>query len=254
MKDWDLSHKKALITGGTKGIGRAAVEQFLKLGAEVIFTARNTKEITDLASSLENDGFKVEGIKADLAQHSEMLELKNQIERRWGKLDVLVNNAGMNIRKATIDYQAEEYHQVININLLAQLELCRLLYPLLRLSGQASIINVASVAGTADAGTGSPYGVSKAGLIQLSRSLAVEWAIDKIRVNSISPWFTATPLTESLLANDEKLDMIIDRTPMKRVASPHEMASVISFLAMDHSSYVSGQDIVVDGGMTASIF
>ena len=102
--------------------------------------------------------------------------------------------------------------------------------------------------------TGSPYGISKAGMIQLSKNLAVEWASDGIRVNTLSPGFTVTPLTKPLFAKQERIDAIIQRTPMKRVAEAEEMASVISFLAMDHSSFVTGQNITVDGGISASVF
>jgi len=254
MKNWNLKNKKALITGGTKGIGKATVEQFLELGAEVIFTSRNDEDIRALESDLQSKGYAVKGLKADVSNEIEIQVLVKLVSDKWGKLDVLVNNAGINIRKATNEYSKEEYGKVMDINLIAQFELSRLLYPLLKASENGSIINVASVAGQADVNTGSPYGMSKAGLIQLSRNLAVEWAQDNIRVNSVSPWFTETPLTQAVLQNDEKLDRIIERTPMKRVAQPEEMASVISFLAMDHSSYVSGQNIVVDGAMTASIF
>jgi len=128
------------------------------------------------------------------------------------------------------------------------------LYPLLKASGNASIINNGSIAGQFDVATGSPYGISKAGMIQLSKNLAVEWASDGIRVNTLSPGFTVTPLTKPLFAKQERIDAIIQRTPMKRVAEAEEMASVISFLAMDHSSFVTGQNITVDGGISASVF
>jgi tropinone reductase I len=105
-----------------------------------------------------------------------------------------------------------------------------------------------------DVGTGAPYGISKAGLLQLTRNLAVEWAKYNIRVNAVSPWFTETPLTAGLLQNEEKLTQVIKRTPMARVAKPEEMASVIAFLAMEASSYMTGQNLIVDGGMTASVF
>lgn len=114
------------------------------------------------------------------------------------------------------------------------------------------MINLASIAGSLDVRTGSPYGISKAGLIQLTRNLAVEWAENNIRVNSVSPWFTETPLTENLLKDSVKTANVIARTPLKRVAKPSEMASTITFLAMPAASYITGQNIIVDGGMTAN--
>ena len=254
MKSWNLENKKALVTGGSKGIGYAAVLQFLKLGAEVIFTARNEDEIESVASDLQSQGFKVTGIKAEVTDEADTARVRKLIEEKWGRLDILFNNAGVNIRKKTVDYTTEEYKHVLGINLIAQFELCRQLYPILKASGNASVINNGSIAGQFDVATGSPYGMSKAGMIQLSKNLAVEWAPDGIRVNTVSPGFTATPLTKPLFAQQERIDAIIKRTPMKRVADPDEMASVISFLAMDHSSFVTGQNITVDGGISASVF
>ncbi len=254
MKSWDLKDKKALITGGSKGIGYATMEQFLQLGAEVIFTARNEDEIKQVESDLQSKGYTVTGLQADVNSEKDRQKVKKLIEEKWGLLDILVNNAGVNIRKRTVDYTKEEFEYVLGINLIAQFELTRLLHPLLKASGNASIINNGSIAGRQDVATGSPYGMSKAGIIMMSKNLAVEWAPDKIRVNTVSPGFTATPLTKPLFAQQEKIEAIVTRTPMKRVAEPEEIASVFTFLAMDHASFITGQNITVDGGISASVF
>ena len=254
MKSWNLENKNALVTGGSKGIGYSTMEQFLELGAAVIFTARNEEEIKAVESDLQARGYDVVGISADVSNEADRIKVKEKIEEKWGRLDILVNNAGVNIRKKTVDYTRDEYEYVLGINLIAQFELCQLLHPLLKASGNASVINNGSIAGQFDVGTGSPYGISKAGLIMLTKNLAVEWAPDGIRVNTVSPGFTATPLTKPLFAKEEKIEAILQRTPMKRVADPEEMASVFSFLAMDHASYITGQNITVDGGISASVF
>ncbi len=250
---WDLKNKKALITGGTKGIGKATVEEFISLGAEVLFTARNADEVKELQKAFsEKDGAVITGLAADATNDDDNKAVKTWIEKNWGKLDVLVNNAGMNIRKLTNEYTIEEYHKVMNTNMTAPFLLSNLLFDLLKKSGSAAIINVASVAGTLDVKTGSPYGISKAGLIQFTKHLAVEWAAYGIRVNTVSPWFTETPLTKGLLSNQEKSGQIINRTPLGRIAKPVEMAAAIAFLAMPAASYITGQNLIVDGGMTAS--
>lgn len=249
---WSLKNKKALITGGTKGIGRATVIEFLELGAEVLFTARNDKDILDFEKELNIQNFKVTGLVADSANPKDRNKLKLWIEKNWGHLNLLVNNAGINIRKKAADYSEPEFRKVIEINLIAPFELSRLLYPNLKSSGNASIINVASSAALQDVGTGTPYAMSKAGLLQQSRSLAVEWASDSIRVNAVSPWFTKTPLTKGYLHNDEKMGSILKRTPLNRVADAEEISAIISFLAMDKSSFITGQNIVADGGMSIS--
>jgi len=247
-----LKNYNALITGGSKGIGKATAELFLELGANVIFTARNKTEIETLESELRLKYRNIQGIVADVTNAEHMEKIKTQIEISWGKLDVLVNNAGTNIRKPTLEFNDNEYQTVLDTNAKAPFSISRLLHPLLLKSSAPSIINVASVAGLLDVKTGSPYGISKAGLLQLTRNLAVEWADDGIRVNSVSPWFTETPLTENLLQNETKKANVISRTPLSRVAKPEEIAGAIAFLAMKASSYITGQNIIVDGGMTVN--
>lgn len=250
--NWNLKNKKVLITGGTKGIGRATAEEMLELGADVLFTARNQIEITSIENALKEKGYSVKGMALDVTSPGDIKIVTQWIKDNWQKLDVLVNNAGMNIRKATHEYSTQEYDLVIATNITAPFVMANSMLPLLKESFNASVINVASVAGMFDVKTGSPYGIAKAGLLQLTRSLAVEWAAYNIRVNAVSPWFTETSLTESLFKNEEKLTQILNRTPLARVAKPAEMAAVISFLAMPGSSYITGQNIIVDGGMSVS--
>jgi tropinone reductase I len=247
MADWSLKSKKALVTGGTKGIGLAIVKEFLELGAEVLVIARDTKSIQGRLKNSANL-FTFDG---DLTDPQFRIQLANKVSDNWGKLDILVNNVGTNIRKKFIDYSEEEYRKLFEINLFSLTETTRLCYPSLMNSGSASVINIASVAGTFDVQSGPPYGMTKAAIIQLTRHLAVEWAFAGIRVNSISPWYIQTPLTESVLSQPERLQKIVERTPMGRVGYPEEVANLAAFLAMDLSSYITGQDIMVDGGMSA---
>ncbi|WP_300436807.1 SDR family oxidoreductase [Christiangramia sp.] len=247
---WNLKDKKALVTGGSKGIGKAAVIELLKLDAEVLFTARNEKEIVTLEKGLKSKGYKITGLVADSAKSDDIEKVRYWIEEKWQRLDILVNNAGINIRKMAKDYSEEEFRKVLEINLIAPFEISRALHPFLKNSGNASIINIASSAAIQDVGTGTPYAMSKAGLLQQSRSLAVEWARDGIRVNSVSPWFTKTPLTEGYLENKEKMGSILKRTPLNRVADAEEIAAIIAFLAMNKSSFITGQNLVADGGMS----
>ena len=158
----------------------------------------------------------------------------------------------MNIRKEAILFEPEEYQQIIDTNLLAPFELTRKFFALLKRSGKASVINVASVAASQDIKSGAPYAMAKAGLLQQTRSLASEWADKNIRVNAVSPWYTETPLVKPIMDQKERYDKIIERTPLKRFAQPEEMANTIAFLAMDQSSYITGQNLVVDGGLSAN--
>ncbi|UPK69932.1 SDR family oxidoreductase [Chitinophaga filiformis] len=248
---WNLNNKRILITGGTKGIGRAAVIETLKLGARVLFTARNQDEVASFQQELRDARFSATGLVSDIADAANRQDIISWVREHWGALDVLVNNAGMNIRKSTLDFTPEEYRKILAVNLIAPFELSRGLHALLAKGQHPAIINVASVAGFLDVQTGSPYAMSKAALIQQTKNLAVEWAKDRIRVNSLSPWFTETPLTEALLLNETKVHEVLSRTPLKRVGRAEEMATIIAFLAMDTSSYITGQNIIADGGMSA---
>ncbi|MCM4160028.1 SDR family oxidoreductase [Antarcticibacterium flavum] len=247
---WNLKGQTAVVTGGSKGIGRATVREFLDLGAKVIFTARDPEHIQKFEEELKAEGFEVTGIEADVSTKSGRDEIVKIVQEKWQALDILVHNAGINIRKKAKEYSEEEYRKVLEINLVAPFELSRMLHPFLKQSERGTVINVASAAAMQDVGTGTPYAMSKAGLLQQTRSLAVEWAGDGIRVNAVSPWFTETPLTEGYLSQEEKMTPILNRTPLNRVAKAEEMSSIIAFLAMEKSSYITGQNIVADGGMS----
>lgn len=249
---WNLMKRTALVTGGSKGIGKATVKEFLNLGAEVLFTARDQEAITALEEELQSQKYNVTGMVADVSKKEDRQKIFEWIQKKWQSLDILVNNAGINIRKRALEYSEEEYLQIININLLAPFQMSRELHPFLKKAKNATVINVASVAALQDVGTGTPYAMAKGGLLQQTRSLAVEWARDGIRVNAVSPWFTHTPLTQNLLEIEEKINPIIARTPLKRVAQAEEISSIITFLAMDKSSYITGQNIIADGGMSVN--
>ncbi len=254
-KRWSLKGKKALITGGTKGIGNAIGEEFLKLGAEIFITARTESDVQEVVDGWKKDGFAADGVAADVSDLDAMQGILSKLEEKWSRLDILVNNAGMNIRKpSTLEYSRDEFMQVVNVNMTAVFDICNLAYPLLKKADGASIVNIGSVAGLTHIRTGGPYAMAKAGVTQLTRNLACDWAKDNIRVNAIAPWYIRTPLVEPVLSKKDYLDKVLSLTPMNRLGEPEEVAAVAAFLSMPGATFVTGQCIGVDGGFLAHGF
>lgn len=244
---WRLDGRLALVTGGSRGIGRAVVEELVSLGAHVIAAARDPRGLDDLAGVL---GAAVSTVAGDVTTGEGRAAMVEAVRARGGILHVLVHNAGTNVRGPLVSYDDATIQRLIDINLTAPLLLSRDLHPFLRAARGASVVHVGSVGGHVALPTGVAYGAAKAGLAQAARTLALEWARDAIRVNTLSPWYTRTPLVEPVLSNPEALARILARTPLGRIAEPREMASAIAFLALPASSYVTGQALIVDGGMT----
>ena len=250
MMKWNLTGKTALITGGTRGIGKAIAEEFVGLGASVFIVARDADVLNETILSYNADISVVDGLVADVSLSTDRLRIFEAIAKKWGRLDILVNNVGTNIRKKTLDYSEVEIQKIFNTNLFSSLELCRQMFPYLKKSDFASIVNLSSVAGITHLKTGIAYAMTKAAIIQMTKNLACEWANENIRVNAVAPWYIETPLAKQVLKDLDYLKSVLDRTPMKRIGKPAEVASAVAFLAMPASSYITGQCLNVDGGFS----
>lgn len=252
QKKWSLENKKVLITGASKGIGWATALEMGNLGAQLYLVARNSTELSEATQELIDQGIQATAIPADITIEEDRQKIIERIRQSGTGLDILVNNVGMNIRKKMVDYAVSEIQQIFNTNLFAVMNLTQLVYPMLQKSASSSIIIIGSVAGSTDVKSGAPYGMTKAALIQMVKHLAVEWAPDGIRVNAVSPWYTQTPLVEPVLNDYEKMELIHRRTPFNRIALPEEVAAAVAFLAMDKASYITGQNLAIDGGFLAN--
>jgi tropinone reductase I len=241
---WHLKGKHAMVTGGTKGIGKAVASELISFGASTCIVARNQPET---GSEIES---KHEFIGADITKSADRIRTIDTIESRGAGLDILINNAGGNLRKLPEDYSLTEAQEIFELNMVATFDLCRLAYTLLKKAGGV-IVNISSVASLSHMSSGAPYAMSKAALNQLTRNLATDWAADGIRVNAVAPWYINTPLAAPVFSDKDKLDSIVKRTPMRRIGEPEEVAALVAFLCLPAASYISGQTIAVDGGYMA---
>jgi NAD(P)-dependent dehydrogenase (short-subunit alcohol dehydrogenase family) len=247
---WTLQNKTAVVTGGTKGIGKAIVSELLTLGANVIVIARNENDLLTCVNEWKQSGYTVKSIAADVTNYEAYPKILDQITNT--KIDILINNVGGNFPKKFIDYTTDDIHKIFNLNLISVIKFTQSMYEKLKASGNASVINISSIAGFEDVGTGSMYAMCKAALIQLTKSISVEWAPFNIRVNSIAPWFTSTERINTLLQDDALKNFVLKNTPLNRVANPNDVASAAAFLAMDAASYITGETIMIDGGYMAN--
>ncbi|WP_018972376.1 SDR family oxidoreductase [Rudaea cellulosilytica] len=247
---WRLDGQVALVTGASRGIGYATARELALLGADVLMVARDEAHLESARAELAEEfpASDIVAFAADVADAEQRLEVFDWVADLELPLSILVNNAGGNASKPTLDYAADEVRGLIEVNVMSAFEMSRLAHAQLAEHGNAAIVNVSSVSGLTHVRTGSPYGMTKAALAQLTKNLACEWAEDGIRVNAVAPWYIRTQRTAIKLANEEYLDEVLERTPMGRIGEPEEVAAAIAFLCLPAAAYITGECIAVDGG------
>lgn len=244
---WHLDDHHVLITGATQGIGRAIADECARLGAVITIVARSEDDVANRVAAYQEAGHTAHGVAADVATPEGRERVLDAVRAR-GRLDVLVNNVGTNIRKDTLDFTLDDFRTLMAVNVESAYELTRGVYDLLADSPNPSVVNVSSIASQIIVGTSTAvYAMTKGAMDQMTRFLAVEWGPVGIRVNSVHPWYIRTPLAEQVLKDDAKRHKIESATPMGRVGEPEEVARAVAFLAMPAASYISGAHLSVDG-------
>jgi Tropinone reductase 1 len=247
---WQLRGHTALVTGASKGIGYATARELAGLGADLLLVARDEDYLEQVRVELGEDfpDVRMLAFGADLTEAEERLAIFDWIADLGASPSLLVNNAGGNQPGATLDYAEDDYRAIFEQNLFSAFEMCRLSHPHLVQHANAAIVNVGSVSAMTHVRTGSPYGMSKAALHQLTRNLAAEWAVDGIRVNTVAPWYIRTQRSELALADPDYLDEVLEHTPLRRIGEPEDVAAAIAFLCLPAAAYITGQVLAVDGG------
>jgi NAD(P)-dependent dehydrogenase (short-subunit alcohol dehydrogenase family) len=249
---FDMNGKKALVTGASRGIGQAIAVALAEAGADLALVARGEDGLAATAKQVTGYGRDAFVIPADVTDAEEVAGAVGTAIERLGWVDIVVNNAGgSNFMVPFLDLRLPGWDKLLRLNLTSAMYVCHAIGGHLAERGQGSVINVASVAGLTASPLVSPYGAAKAGLISLTRTLAVEWAASGVRVNALCPGWTATELNRNLWDDEAASAATIATVPMRRWGRAEEMAGPALFLASDASSFMTGQVLVVDGGQTA---
>ncbi|MAC42841.1 MAG: NAD-dependent dehydratase [Deltaproteobacteria bacterium] len=247
-----LTGKTALITGGASGIGLETAKVFAQAGAQVVIGDRNEGTLQEAQSQLKDQGISLEIMFLDVTREDSVIEVMRKMVT-LGSYEVLVNSAGTGARMEATELPLELWQEVLNINLTGTFLCSREAAKMMLEQGKGSIVNVASIMGLIGGGVypNPAYQASKGGVVNLTRSLALDWASRGIRVNAVAPAFVRTPLTQSLLAENGMEEKLLVRTPLGRIVETYEVADAIRFLASDAAAMITGHTLPVDGGWVA---
>jgi NAD(P)-dependent dehydrogenase (short-subunit alcohol dehydrogenase family) len=249
--------RTAIVTGGGRGIGEATARRFAAEGADVLVLSRTEAEVEAVAASIRANGGSAWHAVADVANAADVDRVVTRAEERWdGQIDALVNNAGIDYDCAFLDFPEGDWRQVIDVNLTGPFLCAQRVARAMARRGSGAIVHISSIDSLGADGTQVAYNASKAGLLGLSRTLAVELGPLGIRSTVVNPGYVATPLTRKFLGEEmyEYMTKSFARVPQGRIAEPDEIASAILFLASDEAQHVNGIELTVDGGTTANLY
>ena len=247
-----LHGKTALITGASRGLGKAMALGLAEAGAAVALVSRDAAKLNEVAQEIRDRGGCAEGMEADVSDEAQVDRLKELFTSKFGhRLDILINNAGINIRKPITDFTLAEWNQVMTTNVTSVFLLCRAFVPQMKGQGYGRIINMTSMMAHISLPGRTAYSSSKTALLGLTRALALELASEQITVNGISPGVCDTEINAPLMQNAELRAEFLAKTPVGRWGLPSEIAAAALYLCSDAAGFVTGTDLVIDGGWTA---
>ena len=250
---FDLSDRIALVTGGNGGIGLGMARALGQAGATVIIVGRNAEKSAAALRDMQSLGLRAESLACDVAKEAQVQRLFAEVQARHGRLDILVNNAGSTVRKPPQDFSLDDWNTVMDVNLTSAFLCARAAYPLMLKAGGGKIINIGSILSTFGAAYAPAYCASKGGIVQLTKSLALAWAKDRIQANAVLPGWIDTDLTVGARNQVPGLnERVLARTPAGRWGTPQDLAGIAVFLASAASDFVTGAAIPVDGGYSAA--